>query len=223
MSVIDTKTIKVLSTITLVGVFFFLLIISFFLVKASTGGVCGSDHNYNIDIEEATSLSYTINSYDYLIQSIDINNKNIGYYDSYAFCFNSVINASSTLELGIINNDGDVLAKDYFSNTTGFSCLNIGNYDFGVSNNLLGVKCFNCDSVNTLSLYGGVSSTEPTVSSSGVVIGDSIDYDIVGVKNCYSFVYLLFRYMIVYFFLMILVFLIIAGVNWFKGYVADGW
>jgi len=224
MSFLDDKLKNNLLMVTIIGVAIFLIIISFYVLKISNNDYCGSDNTYNVDPTSNTIYDTVLDENNELfVQSIDFQNKKFNYYEYYLFCFNGVVRTNGLLELNVINGDGDVLGKGYFSNGSVTKCLSIEGSELIVNNNMVGLQCVNCNSLDNLTLANSISFTEPTITPGGVVTSESIDYNIIATKNCRSFTKTLFLMLIVFVSLMSLIWLIDSFTEWFKRFSFDGW
>jgi len=224
MSLVEDKLLKNLLITTKVGVIIFLIVISFYVVKVNNDDYCGSDNNYNI--ERGSNTIYdsllTTNNSEYL-QSMDFKNKKFNYYEYYSFCFNSIIKTNDIIELSVINGDDEVLGTDYFTNSTNINCISINGDGFGVYDNVIGLRCVNCNVSNNITLANSISLLEPTKDHSNVFISESIDYNLLAVKNCKGFLKTLFSFLIIFVSLMSLIWLINIFIDWFEGFLFNGY
>lgn len=224
MSFVEKKTLNNLFNAGIVITILFLISISFYLIKVSNNDYCGVGHNYNIPQDKNIIYDTLIDSNDYLVQSIDLDKKDFNYYEYYDFCFNAAILTNDYVELRVVNGDGVVLGTEFYnSNVTGVQCIGISDDSFLVNNNLIGLECVNCDVVNNLTLGNSLSYSEVTISDSGYYSSFSVDYDLVGVKNCKDFTKTLFKFLILFILLFSLIWLINLLVDWFGGFAFDGW
>lgn len=224
MSFLESKVLKNLITATVVIVALFVISILFYTVKVSNGDYCGVENNYNLDPLENTIRDTVINSeYDYFVQELSIDKKFINYFEYYDFCFDSQISTNSYVELEVINSDLVVLGNDLFVNSSGVSCIDIGFQDFTVDNNFVGLRCVNCDANNNVTLSSSLSSSKPTFSNGGVIVSSSLDYNLLGVKNCKHFFRTLVFWLILFVLLMSLILVIKLFVDWLERFSIDGW
>lgn len=224
MGFIDEKVLKNLFNVTIVLVALFFIAISFYLVKVSNNDYCGVSNNPNIIDNQNVIYDTVINdSNDYLLQEMSISKQEINYYEYYNFCFNSMISTNDNIEINIINDENIVLGKTFLVNDyVGVTCVEISD-DLCVDNNFLGVKCVNCDSDNNITIASSLSNNEITLTNDGDIVSDSLDYNIIGVKNCKGFVKELFKWLITFVLLMSLIPLINLFVDWLRGFSFDGW
>jgi len=222
MDFIENKLAKNLIITLIVIIGLFLIGISVYLVKASSDSTCGYGFNEAIDSIDYKTNGDVITDDAIVLESINLDNKEFGYYKNYAFCVNGEVKADTALELLVYDSEG-VIGSNYFSNGSGYHCVNIDK-ELNKKNNFIGFSCSNCD-VFTNNFTPVISvGTDTLLIVDGVsTIGDQRDYAIKGFIDCDYTVFRLFKYMVLTIVLFGLIFLIGLGVDYIKKVAFSGW
>ena len=201
----------------------FLIALLFYSVKIGNDDFCGSDSITNIPPSSVVFYGTVLDSPNsFAYQNMVLDQESINYYENYNFCFDGVINSSSYLSLDVVLN-GEVLGTFNVDNNSESSCFDITSKEFSPNNNLIGLNCVNCDSSNSLTLGNSLSDFELTSFKSGLSQSESINYRLVGVKNCKGFFKSLLYWMIIFILLIAVIYLINIFVKGVSEVSFDDW
>ena len=224
MEFIDEKLSKKLVFTLLVIVALFLIGISIYLVRSSSGdSVCSYEYNKAIaSIDYQTNGDVIINNSVFL-QQLSLDTKQFSYYNSYDFCVGGLVSIINPLKFEVYDNEG-LIGVNYFSNGNGYHCISIDDNNIVLKDNVIGFKCVNCDSEgNNFTPLISVGTDVISVVDENIVISDQRDYAIKGYLDCSYTAFNLFKYMMLTIVLFALIFLLMLGVTYLKKVAFSGW
>lgn len=215
------KQLQILLICFLIGSIAFALFIAGISMKAKTGEYCSintENKDYLNTLTTSNILLDSENSYFYKENTNSLTKQDT-YIQKTLYCFNYVSNATTSLNVDIIDETQKVLSKSIIPTGNNSLCQEIP-----IKTTYTGLKCINCDSSNTLSINTiSLSNNEETILNGNPLTTNELGITTKNYISCKQSVQTYMKYYLQFVTLLALIWLILLGLNGFEDLIKRLW